>query len=69
MYYNNYLVSYIVARIIICPLFVFWPSLGSENTPIMVKLIAFSLIVQSTYYIFQMIKIIRKKIAQYKEMK
>ena len=63
------LVSYIVARGIICPLFVLWPSIESENSPFMVKFICFSLTVQSIYYILQMSKIIRKKIAQYKEMK
>ena len=58
-----------MARGIICPLFVLWPSLQSENSPIMVQIICFSLTVQSYYYILQMSKIIRKKIAQYNEMK
>ena len=35
----------------------------------MVKIICFSLTVQSYYYILQMSKIIRRKISQFKEMK
>lgn len=63
---NTYLCSYIIARGICCPLLVLWPSLASENSPVMVKIICFSLTLQSVYYILQMTKIIRKKLAQYK---
>lgn len=60
---------YILARGIICPFCVLIPSLQSENSPLIVKIICFSLTAQSFYYILQMTKIIRKKLAQYKEMK
>lgn len=41
----------------------------SPNSPIMVKIICFSITVQSYYYILKMTKIIRKKVEQFKEMK
>jgi len=61
--------SYIIARGILCPFFVLLPSLQSENSPLIVKIICFSLTAQSFYYILQMTKIIRKKVKQYKELK
>lgn len=64
-----YPASYIVSRGIICPIFILSPSLMSPNSPIMVKIICFSITVQSYYYILKMTKIIRKKVEQFKEMK
>ena len=66
---NHNVVLYIIARGIICPFYLLKPSLQSDNSPLIVKIICFSLTAQSFYYILQMTKIIRKKLAQYKEMK
>lgn len=62
-------VLYIIARGIICPFYLLVPSLQSDNSPLIVKIICFSLTAQSFYYILQMTKIIRKKITQYNELK
>lgn len=65
---NTYLLTYILARGLFCPFYLLLPSLQSFNSPILVKIICFSITAQSFYYIIQMTKIVRKKIAQYREM-
>jgi len=68
---NNfiYLALFILFRGILGQIFVFYPCLTSYNTPIIVKLMFAGIGIQSFYFIFQMIGIIKKKLIKYEEMR
>lgn len=63
---NVYLISYIIARGIMCPIMLSYPTLFTKNVPWIVYIMCNLLIVQSLYYIWQMYGITKKKLKQYK---
>jgi hypothetical protein len=69
IFYINFLVTYILFRGLLCPFILWYPCLVSSTTPLIVKAMCSSLVLQSYYFIFQMVSIIKKKIIKYKEIK
>lgn len=51
-----------IFRGIICPIVVWYPCITSSNSPIVVQLMCTALTLQSYYFIYQMIGIVKKKI-------
>ena len=65
----SHIVLYVLARGIFNPVFAFYPCLISVNTPLIAKLMSVGLTVQSYYFIWNMIGIIKTRIHQHQEMK
>lgn len=56
-----YLVTYSISRGIFVPIYLVYPCLLSQNSPIMVKVICLGLFFQSVFYIKEMMGIMRRK--------
>ncbi len=61
-----YLASYILYRGILCPFIVWYPCVMSTTSHLIVQIMCTALVLQSYYFIFQMVAIVKKKVKQSK---